>query len=323
MVLPIGERIARCLCGMLTKQRADEVHVVNNAQGQHVGALIRARRGDLSLSLTELAQRAGCAKSYLSSIETGRRAAPPSDDLLERLEEALGLPDHTLVHAARWQRIPDSVRLEVSQMRDANKAAQRLARILGHDGIDRRGRIRGSLDEAYRSGELRRLVERVAGDPALRAVSDGEPQLGALRHHLPVEIPLINKVAAGYPTEFTDLGFPARVADEYVRSPDLDDPDAFAARVVGDSMRPDYVEGDIVIFSPARDVASGMDCFARIEPDHESTFKRVYLERDGAGREMIRLQPLNSAYPPRTLEREEVAGLYPAVSVMRSVAHEP
>lgn len=46
-----------------------------------------------------------------------------------------------------------------------------------------------------------------------------------------------------------------QVAEEYVRSPDLADPDAFTARVVGDSMAPDYREGDIVIFSPARRAA--------------------------------------------------------------------
>jgi len=37
------------------------------------------------------------------------------------------------------------------------------------------------------------------------------------------------------------------------------------------------------------------------------------------GRELIRLQPLNSAYPPRTVGREQVAGLYAAVSVMRKI----
>jgi SOS-response transcriptional repressor LexA len=95
------------------------------------------------------------------------------------------------------------------------------------------------------------------------------------------------------------------------------DPDAFAARVVGDSMAPVYVEGDIVIFSPARPVKDGADCFARLEPDHETTFKRVYFET-GEG-ERIRLQPLNSAYPPRIVERERVAGLYAAVSVMRAI----
>ncbi len=136
---------------------------------------------------------------------------------------------------------------------------------------------------------------------------------------LPLEVPLINRVAAGYPRSFTDLGYPVRVADEYVRCPDLADPDAFAARVVGDSMLPEYREGDIVVFSPARAVASGMDCFVRIEPDHESTFKRAYFERGAGGEELIRLQPLNPEYPGRVLGREQVSGLYAAVSVMRRI----
>ena len=115
--------------------------------------------------------------------------------------------------------------------------------------------------------------------------------------------------AAGYPREFTDLAYPARVADEYVRCPDLEDSDAFAARVVGDSMQPLYAEGDIVIFSPAKVVKSGMDCFARLEPDHETTFKRVYLEKGKDGEELIRLQPLNAAY---------LSSRYPVASKLNS-----
>jgi phage repressor protein C with HTH and peptisase S24 domain len=133
-------------------------------------------------------------------------------------------------------------------------------------------------------------------------------------------VPLINRVAAGYPADFTDLDFPARVADEYVRAPAAAgesaagrDPDLFAARVVGESMQPEYREGDIVVFSPAREVRSGVDCFVRLEPDHRTTFKRVYLEAGG----LIRLQPLNPAFAARVVPREEVAGLYAAVSVTR------
>ena len=133
---------------------------------------------------------------------------------------------------------------------------------------------------------------------------------------LPFEVPVINKVSAGYPQGFTDLGYPARVADEYVRCPDVDDPDAFAARVVGDSMEPAYREGDIVVFSPARAVRNGDDCFARLEPDSDSTFKRVYFEGE-RGEERVRLQPVNSKYAPRVLPRERVAGLYRAVTVVR------
>ena len=136
---------------------------------------------------------------------------------------------------------------------------------------------------------------------------------------LPREVPVINRVKAGYPTEFTDLGYPARVADEYVRVPDLEDADAFGARVVGDSMEPDYREGDVVVFSPKAAVSSGSDCFVRLEPDQESTFKRVYFEQDPNGRELIRLQPLNNSYPPVVVPRERVAGLYSGVSVVRSL----
>ncbi|MEO0632273.1 MAG: S24 family peptidase, partial [Planctomycetota bacterium] len=76
---------------------------------------------------------------------------------------------------------------------------------------------------------------------------------------------------------------------------------------------------DIVVFSPARDVVDGSDCFARLEPDDETTFKRVYFELDADGADVIRLQPLNASYPPRTLPRDEVAGLYRAVTVMRAI----
>lgn len=129
-------------------------------------------------------------------------------------------------------------------------------------------------------------------------------------------VPLINKVAAGYPSGFTDLGYPARVGDDIVMVPGYtglhgaNDPDAFAATICGDSMMPDYHEGDIVVFSPLADVVDGSDCFARLEPDHESTFKRVYFD---ASDNTIRLEPLNKKYPCQTIDREQVAGLFRAV----------
>jgi SOS-response transcriptional repressor LexA len=275
-----------------------------------VGKLVAERRRERGLTLQRLADLVGCAKSYLSMIERGR-SGPPGEELLAKLERALLLEPGRLVRAARWEATPAEVRREVEAMRSGRGAAARLAEILDAGGIDSRGRVKGALDEAYRSGELRRLVDRLAPDEE----KDRAP-LAAL---LPMEVPLINKVAAGYPTEFTDLGYPARVAAEYVRAPDLADPDAFACRVVGDSMTPEYREGDIVVFSPARAVKNGSDCFARIEPDHETTFKRAYFEVGVGGEELIRLQPLNPAYPARVYPRERVAGLYAAVSVTRAV----
>jgi phage repressor protein C with HTH and peptisase S24 domain len=178
-----------------------------------------------------------------------------------------------------------------------------------------------SLDDLYASGALREVIEQL--DPESDSSSDEPSHLPPMESNiarsLPNEVPLINRVTAGYPADFTDLGYPARVSDEYIRTPDLNDPDAFAARVVGDSMQPTYQEGDIVVFSPAKQVESGADCFVRLEPDSESTFKRIYFETSEAGEELIRIQPINNAYPPQTVPREQVAGLYAGVSVIRSI----
>lgn len=130
------------------------------------------------------------------------------------------------------------------------------------------------------------------------------------------KVPLINKVAAGYPAGFTDLDYPARASDDVIVVPGYtglhgaNDPDAFAATVCGDSMTPEYREGDVVVFSPLADIVDGSDCFARLEPDHESTFKRVFFESE---KSRIRLEPLNPGYPVRTVDREQVAGLFRAV----------
>ncbi|MGQ0629172.1 MAG: helix-turn-helix domain-containing protein [Phycisphaerales bacterium] len=311
-----------------------------------LGEEMRARRERLGLSLAEVADRAGCARSYLSCIENARRAQPPSEGILGRIERALEMGAGELLRLARWQNTPGEVKEAMALMNDQRRAAGRLAAVLrsaaGARGAD-------GIDALHKSGELARLIARadpegalaaakagsrgdegVAGSAGASAWSAESAKVAELLRALPVEVPVINSVAAGYPAEFTDLGYPARVADSYVRSPDVRDPDAFAARVVGDSMEPLYVEGDIVVFSPARALvvsagpggdrsAAGVDCFVRLEPDHESTFKRVFFERDGQGREVVRLQPLNPKYAARVVGREQVAGCYAAVSVTRVV----
>lgn len=265
------------------------------AAKEALGMLVRTRRMALGLTLQQLAEASRCAKSYLSTIENGRRPNPPSDAVLTRLERALGLETGRLVEAARWESTPESVREAFETLRSRDEAARRLASLL---------RTRG-VDDAFASGELSSLVATIGGEGGIAPA--------------PAPVPVINKVAAGYPAEFTDLGYPARMADEWVHAPDLRDPDAFAARVVGDSMAPRYSEGDIVIFSPERDTPPGADCFVRLERDGESTFKRVYFETDEQGDEWIRLQPLNDAYPVRRVRREDVAGMYAAAYVVREV----
>ncbi len=280
---------------------------------RRAGEAIRARRAELGWSLQKLADLVGCAKGYLSEIETGRRG-PPGEEFLSRVEEFMMLASGRLVELARWERSLEAggatVERELGRLRQRDEIAQRLA------GLLRAGDGGKRLDPAFRSGELRKLIAEYDAQAGQANIAPVPRRAGGGNR---TQVPLINKVAAGYPREFTDLAYPARVADEYVSCPDVDDPDAFAARVVGDSMSPDYREGDIIIFSPARPPRNGNDCFVRLERDHETTFKRVYFEAGEDGAELIRLQPINNAYPPRVVDREEVAGLYAAVKAIREV----
>jgi len=284
-----------------------------------LGAVVRTQRRELKLTLSDLAERSGLAKGYLSMLENSRLSNPPSREALGRIEQSLDLASGTLQRLADWQRTPASVREQAKRLQDQQQRVEDLAAWLRDKTAPRDGGGR-TLDRLYRSGQLRKRIETAMGtsdspDQAGDKAASKSPIVGLGGRQ---SVPLINKVSAGYPSDFTDLDYPARVADAYVPNPPgVEDPDVFAAYVHGDSMSPRYEQGDVVVFSPMLDVISGCDCFVRFEQTQETTFKRVYFEQadteqDGA-LPRIRLQPLNPKYPARVVEREEVAGLYRAV----------
>src|SRR3954454_8488956 len=277
-----------------------------------LGTKLRRQRRRLGLTLDELAGRTGISKPYLSLIETGRVPNPPSDEKLRKLEQVLGFTAGELLTQAHLQRTPRDVRAMLQKlMQQGSELRIQLGEpaSAGGSGGGSSSSAKLSdpepvnLDDAYLSGVLHEMVERHAGN------------IETVRTNA---VPVINKVSAGYPRDFTDLSYPPRVADDYVGCPDVQDKDAFAARVHGDSMVPKYREGDIVIFSPAASPRSGDDCFVRFE-DGQTTFKRVFFESDPGGKSILRLQPRNEKYPPRIIPSEDVTGLYRAMFKYQSV----
>jgi len=275
-----------------------------------LGPKLRRQRRRLGLTLDELAGRTGISKPYLSLIETGRVPNPPSDEKLRRLEQTLGFTPGELVTQAHLQRTPRDVRAVLTKLlsqrqgknedgglriADGNGGASPSAILHSPSSSSSMATI--SLDDAYLSGVLHDLVEKSAGN---------------VEHVTTNAVPVINRVSAGYPKDFTDLAYPKGVADEYVSCPDVSDRDAFAARVHGDSMWPKYREGDIVIFSPVAAHKNGDDCFVRFDDGH-TTFKRVFFESDEHGKSVLRLQPRNEKYRAQTVPSETVSGLYKAV----------
>jgi len=250
-----------------------------------LGNIIRKKREELKLTLDEVSKRVGFSKPYLSTVETGKVNNPPSDELLRGLEQVLGFEPGLLLHIAHVERMPSDIRQEYESSEAENKRL--------------RGLIKQLIEKSPDKTKMKKLLkaEKVNIKQISESISPGRL------------VPVINKVAAGYPAEFNDLDYPVGIADDYVRCPDIHDPNAFAVRVVGDSMEPKYVEGDIVVFSPAVEVNSGDDCFVRFTEPHETTFKRVYFEKD----DHVRLQPRNENYAPMIVQGKRVNGLYRAV----------
>ncbi len=238
-----------------------------------LGEIIRSKREELGLTLDEVGSRIGFSKPYLSTIETGKVSNPPSDELLQKLEKVIGFEPGTLLYLAHMERMPADIRERVETVEAENEKWRQL------------NKNPGKKDSSQ---------EAIASKPSLSP--------GRL-------VPIINKVAAGYPTDFDDLDYPVGVADDYIRCPDVHDPNAFAVRVVGDSMEPKFKEGDIIVFSPAAEVRNGDDCFVRFSTPHETTFKRVFFETN----DTVRLQPRNEKYPPAMVDGKRVNGIYRAI----------
>ncbi len=111
-------------------------------------------------------------------------------------------------------------------------------------------------------------------------------------------VPLISSVQAGAMSEAVD---PYAVGDAEkwipVDLPNLS-PNAFALRVKGESMLPEFVEGDIIIVDPDIEPDPGRYVVAK-NGKNEATFKQ-YRQRghNDKGEMVIELVPLNSSHPP-------------------------
>lgn len=101
-----------------------------------------------------------------------------------------------------------------------------------------------------------------------------------------VHIPVLGKIPAGMPLEAIEEQYAIDTIDipkEWLRGSNK----YFALKLEGDSMEPDYLDKDIVIFKQASDCESGQDCCIRIN-GFDATFKRIRKQENG-----IMVIPLN------------------------------
>src|SRR4030042_4716159 len=170
-----------------------------------LGQIIRKRRHELNVTLDEVSAKTGFSKPYLWTIETGKVKNPPSDNFLRKLEGVLKFSAGTLRHIANLDRMPADVRQRFGVAEAENQRWRKLVK---------------KLSDKKNSGQINELLAE-----SDLCIDNGAPAVKPGRL-----IPVINRVAAGYPVDFDDLEYPAGFADDYVRCPDIDDPHAFADR---------------------------------------------------------------------------------------------
>ena len=157
-------------------------------------------------------------------------------------------------------------------------STESLAKILDATGA--------SLDEFFRLVDSSEAPGRLRGFAALRP---------------PQHIPVIGLAQAGAAGFFDDGGFPVGGGWDDVVFPDVNDDNAYALEISGDSMLPVYRDGDIVVVSPDAVLRRGDRVVAKTRGGEVMA---KILKRKSAQR--VVLGSLNPAYDDRELALADI-----------------
>ena len=111
-------------------------------------------------------------------------------------------------------------------------------------------------------------------------------------------VPVLSWVQAGALRSAEDLYPYAGAAEDYV-AVSLRGRHCFALRVRGESMLPDFREGDMIVVDPDLVPRSGDFVVAVVDATDEATFKRYQKKKDGQV-----LMPVNPDYAPIVLQAQ-------------------
>jgi|SRR5581483_7641971 len=114
-------------------------------------------------------------------------------------------------------------------------------------------------------------------------------------------VPLIGFAEAGAGGYFDDGGFPVGKGWDEIAFPAVNDENAYALEISGDSMLPAYRKGDVIIVSPAAPTRRGDRVVVKTKKG-EVMVKQLTRKTS----KTIELQSLNANHPDRTLQMSDV-----------------
>lgn len=193
--------------------------------------------------------------------------------------------------------------LEIGQRMEARRTALGLTL----DDVALRVGVAKSTIQRYEKGKIEKLKQPVI--EAIAAVLDIDPawlcgraeKMGPYMHPPAaqvVRVPVLGLVPAGIPIEAIE-----DIVDweEIPAAMCSGERQYFGLRVKGDSMYPEYLDGDTIIVRKTPAFESGDVCVVYVN-GFDATLKRVKVDETGAWT----LIPRNPEYPPKTYTAEEV-----------------
>lgn len=117
-------------------------------------------------------------------------------------------------------------------------------------------------------------------------------------------VPVVGKAQLGVDGFFEALDYPVGHGDGYIQL-FSDDPNAYALKVVGDSMQPRIRSGEYVLIEPNKPFMSGDEVLVKTHCGR-AMIKQLMYRRDGE----VRLLSVNDAHPPITLLETEIEKIH-------------
>lgn len=114
-------------------------------------------------------------------------------------------------------------------------------------------------------------------------------------------VPLIGFAEAGHGGYFDDAGFPVGKGWDDIAFPEVSDENAYALKISGDSMKPTYRSGDVIIVSPASPVRKGDRVVVKTR-DGEVMVKELRRKNS----KTVELKSLNAEHRDRTLPMADI-----------------
>lgn len=125
-------------------------------------------------------------------------------------------------------------------------------------------------------------------------------------------VPVVGTVQAGDDGYWEELQYPTGHGDGFIRYPSRD-PNAYALRVKGDSMRPRIKPGEFLLVEPNSAVIPGEEVIVTTV-DGRSMVKVLGPRRDG----MIELQSINEDHRPITLDEAQVRTMHFVAAIVKA-----